>query len=297
MRKSLAMWVCLAVVLTGCMSMHEKNRRLISASRSGDIAAVQAMLDKGAKVDATTWTSRGRQTALHVAVSARHPEVAELLLASGATVAVKDKFGDTPLHTAVKKGLPPRTIEHLIQAGADVNAKGELDDTPLHVSKYRKQEALSALLMEKGADNSLLNRYGLSPQDMTRLPEVESKVAETASLLNNSGGWTDRTAARHYYNHLKQLRANEVINAVVLQVIEGTPRRLRVLILAIKLGLPGSEDKLSSLLMVYGDKSMAEDYLNSGSGELAGAGRRWARAHGYNVSTGYGSHRGTWGSF
>lgn len=297
MRKLFVLCIWLAVVLTGCMSVHEKNRALINAARSGDVDIAHAMLDKGAEVDATTWTDRGRQTALQVAVSAKHPEVAELLLASGASVAVKDKYGDTPLHTAIKKKLPPRTIERLIQEGADINAKGELDDTPLHISKYQKQEALSALLTAKGADNSLLNRYGLSPEDMTRLPEVESKVAETASLLSNSGSWTDRTTARTHYNHLKQLPANEVINAVVLQVIEGSSHRLRVLILAIKLGFSGSEEKLSSLLMVYGNKSMAEDYLNSGSGELAEAGRRWARANGYNVMTGHGSHRGTWGRF
>jgi hypothetical protein len=291
--------VCIGVLvlLAGCMTMKDKNRTLLNAVKSGDRATAQAMLDKGAEVDATTMTSRGTQTALQVAVSEGHPDVADLLLSRGADVAVKDKFGDTPLHAAVKRGLPPKTIERLIAEGADVNTKGELDDTPLHIAMYRKQEALSALLLSKGADASLLNRYGLSPRDMTRLPEVESKIAGAADLLSNSGSWTDRTKARALYEQLKQLPPNEVINALVLQVIEKSPIRSRVLILAIKLGIPLSEDKLSGLLMVYGDKSMAEDYLNSGSKLLADAGREWARAHGYNVSTGSGSHRGTWGGF
>jgi hypothetical protein len=232
-----------------------------------------------------------------MAIKTYHPDIAMLLLSRGADVAVRDKFGDTPLHAAVKRDLPPKTIERLIAEGADVNAKGELDDTPLHIAMYRKQEALSALLLSKGADVSLLNRYGLSPRDMTRLPEVESKVTGAAGLLSNSGSWTDRTKARVQYEQLKQLPPNEVINALVLQVIEKSPIRLRVLILAIKLGIPRSEDKLSGLLMVYGDVSMAEDYLNSGSKLLADAGRGWARAHGYNVRTGFGSHRGTWGDF
>ena len=54
---------------------------------------------------------------------------------------------------------------------------------------------------------------------------------------------------------------------------------------------------LSGTFLIYGDESMAEDYLNSGSRLLANAGREWARAHGYNVSTGFGSHRATWGDF
>ena len=289
--------IVLLVLFAGCMTMKEKNSALLNAVKSGDRATAQAMLDKGAKVDATTRTSRGTQTVLQVAVSEGHPDVADLLLSRGANVAVKDKFGDTPLHAAVKKDLPPKTIGQLIAAGADVNAKGELDDTPLHIAMYRKQEALSDLLLSKGADASLLNRYGLSPRDMTRLPEVENKVAGAADLLSNSGIWTDRTEARIQYEQLKQFPPNEVINALVLQVIAKSPIRLRVLMLAIKLGIPLSEDKLSGLLMVYGDKSMAEDYLNSGSKLLADAGREWAMAHGYNVSTGSGSHRAIWGRF
>ena len=83
----------------------------------------------------------------------------------------------------------------------------------------------------------------------------------------------------------------------MLQVIKNEAMRLQTLILAIKLGIQGSEEKLASLLTVYGDKSMAEDYLNCGSSVLDKAGRRWARGHGYTISTGPGSHRATWGKF
>lgn len=74
-------------------------------------------------------------------------------------------------------------------------------------------------------------------------------------------------------------------------------RRSRTLILAVKLGIPGSHDKLGALLMVYGDRSMAEDYLNSGSDELHDWAVKWGKAHGYSIHTGPGSNRAAWGRF
>ncbi|MBU1052926.1 MAG: hypothetical protein KKC46_03720 [Proteobacteria bacterium] len=71
----------------------------------------------------------------------------------------------------------------------------------------------------------------------------------------------------------------------------------RLVLLAIKLGIEGSQDELVVVLLEYGDQSMAEDYLNSGSGTLEAGGRTWANLHGFDVKTVDGSHRSGWGSF
>jgi hypothetical protein len=60
----------------------------------------------------------------------------------------------------------------------------------------------------------------------------------------------------------------------------------------------GSESRIPEmvdLLEAYGDKTLAEDYLNCGQPDLDAAGRKWAGARGYNISTGSGSQRATWG--
>ena len=54
--------------------------------------------------------------------------------------------------------------------------------------------------------------------------------------------------------------------------------------------------EMVDLLEGYGDKTLAEDYLNCGQPDLGTAGRKWAERRGYNVRAGYGSHRATWGS-
>jgi hypothetical protein len=53
--------------------------------------------------------------------------------------------------------------------------------------------------------------------------------------------------------------------------------------------------ELRDLLLRFGDKPLAEDYLNCGQSQLRDAGEEWARAHGYNIGSGAGSHRVRWG--
>jgi hypothetical protein len=73
--------------------------------------------------------------------------------------------------------------------------------------------------------------------------------------------------------------------------------RLRALFLGIKLGIPGSEEKLVVILEKYGDKTMAEDFLNSGSSRLYEGGRQWVIERGHMISFGPGSRRVSWGKF
>jgi hypothetical protein len=265
--------VPILTLLCGCMSIQEKNVALLRAARTGDTATVKRMVDRHA--DITT----------------------------------KDTYGDTALHLALKNKHTD-TAELLVSRGANVNAKGALEDTPLHVSIYESEAGMATLLRQKGADDTLLNRYGLNPAEMQGLPEIESKIVETAQLLSPGGEWTDRSKARAMYDSLRARQDKYLINSLVLQIIRpltlqelfqemrgGRKTRLKVLILAVKLGIHGSEEKLVSVLMVYGDKSMAEDFLNSGSDILADGGRSWAAAHRYRITTGPGSHRASWGSF
>ncbi len=47
----------------------------------------------------------------------------------------------------------------------------------------------------------------------------------------------------------------------------------------IRKGKPGTDSVLVVALRRHGDKSMAEDFLNSGKAELKRAGRSWAKKH------------------
>lgn len=53
--------------------------------------------------------------------------------------------------------------------------------------------------------------------------------------------------------------------------------------------------ELINLLNRFGDVTLAEDYINCGHEKLYDAGAEWGNAHGYYISTGYGSNRVRWG--
>ena len=127
---------------------------------------------------------------------------------------------------------------------------------------------------------------------------ITAQLSELTQYLTTGGDWTNASAARSIYNALKQKSPDQVINAIVYNVCYPAGRsRLLYLISAMKLGMAQSEQRLNALLMRYGDKSMTEDYLNSGSDALDAGGRQWAAARGYRITTGPGSHRARWGSF
>jgi len=53
--------------------------------------------------------------------------------------------------------------------------------------------------------------------------------------------------------------------------------------------------ELIDLLTRFGNKTLAEDYMNCGNSRLKSAGETWGRKHGYNIRPGAGSHRVRWG--
>jgi ankyrin repeat protein len=67
------------------------------AAKIGDLAGVQAELDKGADVNTK---DNGGRTPLYRAAAYGHKEIAELLIAKGADVNAKIEDGGTPLDIA-----------------------------------------------------------------------------------------------------------------------------------------------------------------------------------------------------
>ena len=127
--------------------------------------------------------------------------------------------------------------------------------------------------------------------------EIDSKVIATSMLLDNNGRWTDKHKARVDYDELLALNHKAVTVSLCQQIVAHPELRTKILILAIKLGLEGSEDELTTVLYEYGDKKMAEDYLNCRSRKLTDGVHEWVATHGYRIETGLGRARCCWGRF
>ena len=126
---------------------------LLSAAMSGDVAAVQRLLEAGTTVqlDASLGLN-GRRTPLFAAVHKGHEEVVAVLLQAGAKVdKVMKEGGYTPLYEAVMQDHN-RVMTVLLREGANVDAMVKDGLTPLIYAAGNGRDAMVYILLETGAD-------------------------------------------------------------------------------------------------------------------------------------------------
>ena len=205
-----------AVILVGCATMLPPDYSLSDAIKKGDIETVKQRLDAGADVNAPIPSRKsssevvtagvltgvflastggmggggfggGRKTILPLRLAAEfgRKEIAELLIAKGADVNVKDFTDLTLLHFAAQKGHN-EVAELLIANSADVNAKERRGRTPLHTAAYWGGKEVAALLIAKGADVNAKDKSAATPLGGA----IRRKHTELANLLRKHGGKT-----------------------------------------------------------------------------------------------------------
>ena len=100
------------------------------AAAKGDLRSVRSELDKG--VNANAKNSASAAPPLLLAALNSQTEVIKLLIAEGADLDGKDKFGNTSLHYASQHGSKV-IVELLISNKANVNMKNKGGETPLDI--------------------------------------------------------------------------------------------------------------------------------------------------------------------
>jgi serine/threonine-protein phosphatase 6 regulatory ankyrin repeat subunit B len=79
-----------------------KEEELLTAAKSGDLAGVRKSHEAGANID--TQDDNFSQTALHIAASEGHLEIARYLVEKGADLLIQDAVDMTPIHLAARDG-------------------------------------------------------------------------------------------------------------------------------------------------------------------------------------------------
>jgi hypothetical protein len=196
-------------------------REMVAAIVAADAAAVSRMLTgsphlstasfqagatrsaaKESFIDAVKRYIVVGDTALHFAGAAYQTEIARMLLAAGADVRARNRFGDQPLHAAAAGGpgshrwnpsAQSATIACLVEAGADPNAASKRGVTPLHIAVRTRCAAAVSALLDLGADPTRTNKNGSTPMLLAQhntgrpgsgSPEAKAQQQEIVRMLD-----------------------------------------------------------------------------------------------------------------
>jgi ankyrin repeat protein len=141
------------------------NDQMFEAVRKGDAAAVTALLDKGADVNAKF---RYGQTALFKAAERGHAAVVKVLLDRGADATVKDTFYQATAMTWAIDGGHAEVVRLLFEKNA-----GSVDEV-LSSGVRSGNEALVKVALDKG---------GAKPQTLTAALVAASADAKNAGIV------------------------------------------------------------------------------------------------------------------
>lgn len=186
----------------------DREAALITAARSGDLAAVERLLHEGANPNRAA--DEYGERALSHAVALGDVEMVRLLLEAGADPDLRS-HGLTPLGLAAARGQA-RIARMLVAAGSDPDLKGADGNTPLYHAALGNHAAVIRELLPAGPDFTLLNAGLPNYEGLTALgvAAMEGNLAALEALLK--GGADPQTLDKSgrpalFYAVMRQRRA------------------------------------------------------------------------------------------
>ncbi len=190
-----------------CRWFSGMNRELAVAVSDLERSKVARLLQTGADINARASDSRAHgRTLLQMAIGYEWGlESIQILLASGADLAARDRLGNTALTLACQSDLGPdrAVVELLIRAGANVNAHGARGMTPLMCAALHDASGqLLQLLLAASADVAARDRMG-----WTALMHATRKRRESIEVVRMLMAAGAQVRATHKYGGTALLNA------------------------------------------------------------------------------------------
>ena len=239
--------ICFACgVLCALAPLAASGPLLVDAARSGELAALRALLKSGA--DPNGAASDG-STAVHWAVHRNDLEILNVLLAAGARPDRVTRYKIAPLTLAAQNGNAA-IIERLLDAGADPNSVSQEGQTALMTAARNGSVAAVRVLLQRGAKVGLAESF--RGQTALMFAAGEGNTAAAALLLEagaeltvrSTGGYTPLLFAvrNNRYDTVKFLLERGA--SVNDRIPDGTP--------ALSLAILNADFDLAALLLEAG---------------------------------------------
>ena len=148
--------------------MISNNNDLMKALYSGDLEAINTLLENGADVN-KPYNANGYTPFMFACREFYEPEVIELFLKHGGNVNSCNISGETPFMISAKKRSNPATLNVLLSAGSDINSQDNSGNTTF-INIIKHPQALMRLgllefLIKNGADLDIANKEGKTVWD------------------------------------------------------------------------------------------------------------------------------------
>ena len=146
------------------------------------------------------------------------------------------------------------------------------------------------IMLNKVCDSTSLNRIAAEA--------VDRPMQLAAARMSGAKSWADVFKVATNRGATPEMLGDALAAVSLFQDVQqdATEAVQQACLNLIRLGNESRIPEMVDLLDDYGDKVLAEDYLNCGQPDLDSAARSWAGQHGYSVGSGYGSNRARWGA-
>ncbi len=195
LRKLAALLMSLAALSLAAPAAAQFSDRynFFKAVKDGDVLKVKSLIDQPGSTLIDMRDNDTGEMALHMVTKRRDVPWMNFLIANGASVNVRDKDGNTPLHAAAQLGYIDG-IQVLVRRKADVNAVNSRGENAMIVAVQQRNLTVARELLNAGGNPDLADHVaGMSAREYAERDRRAAAIVRMFKDNDNKAKTTEET--------------------------------------------------------------------------------------------------------